>query len=313
MGALSTDARWQGFACGLAGACSAELVTTPLDLVKTRLQVATELGRPPARAGYGGGWVAALRAIVRDEGAAELYRGLQPALLRQATYGSLRVGLYEPTKAALAALGAAPGLPTKLLAGMCCGGAAAALCCPTDVAKVRMQVEGLATGAGARRYASALHALRSIHAAEGLRGLYAGALPTAQRAAVVAAVELASYDELKEALVARGALGAQDASTHLLASVSAGFLSALAASPTDVVKSRLMNQPRDAATGRGLRYSGALDCLRQSVRAEGAAALWKGLWPAFARQGPHCVVNFLVIEQLRMRFFATGGGAEGVR
>jgi hypothetical protein len=303
MGALATDARWQGFACGFAGACCGEIATAPLDLVKTRLQVATELGRAPARAGYGRGFVAALRAIARDEGAAELYRGLRPALLRQASYGTLRVGAYEPVKAALEAAGVAPGLPLKLLAGMLCGGAASGLCCPTDVAKVRMQADGLA---GRRRYSGALHALRSIHAAEGLRGLWSGVVPTMQRAAVVAAVELASYDELKEQLARRLALDAAAASTHLLASVSAGFLSALAASPMDVLRSRLMLQPRDAATGRGLRYASTLDCLRQSVRAEGVRALWKGLGPAFARQGPHCVVNFLVIEQLRNRFFNIG-------
>jgi len=309
MGALATDARWQLFVCGFAGACSAELVTSPLDLVKTRLQLATELGRAPPRAGYSAGWLGALRAVARDEGVAELYRGLPPALLRQASYGTLRVGSYEPAKAALERAGVVPGLPLKLLAGTLCGGAAAGLCCPTDVAKVRMQADGLA---GRRRYAGALHALRSIYAAEGLRGLYGGAVPTMQRAAVVAAVELASYDELKEQLVRRLGLGAADAGTHLLASVSAGFLSALAASPADVLKSRLMNQPRDASTGRGLLYASALDCLRQSVRAEGVRALWKGLWPSFARSGPHCVVNFFVIEQLRNRFFAPPAKAAAV-
>jgi len=321
MGALSTDARWQGFACGLAGACSAELVTTPLDLVKTRLQVATELGRPPARAGYGGGWVAALRAIVRDEGAAELYRGLQPALLRQATYGSLRLGCYEPIKDALAALlfpaaagggagGAATRAPApmpfalKLLAGMLSGGASAGLCCPTDVAKVRMQADGML---GRRRYENVAHALGSIARAEGLRGLYGGVVPTVQRAAVVTAVELSAYDEAKSLLVSVAGCDARAASTHLLAAVAAGSLSALAASPADVVRSRVMNQPRDAATGRGLLYSGSFDCLAQSVRAEGVLALYKGLWPALARQGPHCCVSFLVIEQLRNRFFAVEG------
>ena len=306
MGALATDARWQLFVCGFFGACSGELVTTPLDLVKTRLQVATELGRAPARAGYSGGWLRALRAVARDEGVAELYRGLRPALLRQASYGTLRVGMYEPAKAALAGAGVAPGLPLKLLAGMLCGGAAAGLCCPTDVVKVRMQADGLA---GRRRYAGALAALRDIFRAEGLRGLYGGAVPTMQRAAIVAAVELASYDEIKEQLARRLALDAAAASTHLAAAVCAGFLSALAASPADVIKSRLMNQPRDEHTGRGLRYASTLDCLRQSVRAEGVGALWKGLGPAFARQGPHCVVNFLVIEHLRNRFFTTATAA----
>jgi hypothetical protein len=79
---LATDARWQLFECGSAGACSAELVTSPLDLVKARLQLATELGLAPPRAGYSAGGLGAPRAVARDKRVAELYRGLPPALLR---------------------------------------------------------------------------------------------------------------------------------------------------------------------------------------------------------------------------------------
>ena len=41
------------------------------------------------------------------------------------------------------------------------------------------------------------------------------------------------------------------------------------------VQARVMNQPVDAA-GNGLRYKSTVDCLLQSVRAEGARSLWKG-------------------------------------
>ena len=312
MGALATDARWQLFVCGCAGACSGELLTTPIDMVKTRMQLSGELG---AASRYAAGWPRALATIVREEGALELYRGLQPALLRAASYGSLRVGLYEPIKEALAALAAGlapstttltltaqalPGLGLKILAGMISGGVAAGICCPSDVAKVRMQADGMTRGE--RRYGSALHALRTIHQAEGLRGLYSGVVPTMQRAAIVAAVELAAYDEVKQQLVRRLGLDARAATTHLSAAICAGFFSSLAASPADVVRSRMMSQVRDAA-GRGLVYSTSLECLRMSIRIEGWLALWKGWGPSFARTGPHACVNFLVIEQLRNRFF----------
>lgn len=35
------------------------------------------------------------------------------------------------------------------------------------------------------------------------------------------------------------------------------------------------------ASGRGLLYSSTIDCLRKSVKAEGALSLWKGFWPNF--------------------------------
>ena len=59
-----------------------------------------------------------------------------------------------------------------------------------------------------------------------------------------------------------------------------------------------MNQPVDAR-GRGTMYSSLASCLAQTWRKEGAAALWKGFWPYYVRNGPHTVITFMVIEQLR--------------
>ena len=239
-------------------------------------------------------------------------------MLRQATYGSVRIGLYEPIKAQVSAAlhggavptgadgrPAPPTLVTKLLSGVLSGAIASGVFTPMDVVKVRMQAE---VGGGVRadgapaagpRYRNVLHALRTIAAEEGRAGLYKGVSPTMQRAAVVAAVELASYDECKTLLVSALGMAPTGAPTHLAASLMAGFLCTLASSPLDVIKSRVMNQPVDAATGRGVRYSSTLDCLRKSVAAEGVASLWKGFWPNFGRIGPHCIITFMTIERLR--------------
>jgi hypothetical protein len=45
-------------------------------------------------------------------------------------------------------------------------------------------------------------------------------------------------------------------------------------------------------------YRGSIDCLRQTVRAEGFMALYKGFIPALARLGPWGLVFFLVYEPL---------------
>lgn len=238
-------------------------------------------------------------------------------MVRQATYGSVRIGLYEPIKAQVSAAlyggavptgadgrPAPPTLLTKLLSGVLSGAIASGVFTPMDVVKVRMQAEvssgGSASGAPAGpRYRNVLHALRTIAAEEGRAGLYKGVSPTMQRAAVVAAVELASYDECKTLLVSALGMAPTGAPTHLAASLMAGFLCTLASSPLDVIKSRVMNQPVDPATGRGVRYSSTLDCLRKSVAAEGVASLWKGFWPNFGRIGPHCIITFMTIERLR--------------
>jgi hypothetical protein len=61
----------------------------PIDVVKTRMQI--------AKAGEGG-----LGSIIGDamknEGPGAFYKGIVPAWLREASYTSLRLGLYEPVK-----------------------------------------------------------------------------------------------------------------------------------------------------------------------------------------------------------------------
>lgn len=106
----------------------------PIDVVKTRLQLQGELG---AQQVYRNAWHAAT-TMVREEGPLTLFRGITPALLRQATYGTLRYGSYEPIKSAL---GREPdgsvGIGKKVLAGTITGAFSSALCNPTDLVKVR--------------------------------------------------------------------------------------------------------------------------------------------------------------------------------
>jgi len=214
--------------------------------------------------------------------------------------------MYEPIKASISELlggtnSSTPLLLHKVLSGMVSGAISSAICNPTDVIKVRMQADGMNAKPGAKpRYNGVIHAFSEIYKEGGIKGLYKGVGPTVQRASAVAAVELSSYDECKTLLVQWG-WQPTGVSTHLSASIMAGFLATIASSPFDVVKSRVMNQPVDAQ-GRGLRYSSTIDCFRKSIQAEGVLSLWKGFLPNFARLGPHCVVTFMVIEQLRNMF-----------
>jgi hypothetical protein len=61
----------------------------PIDVVKTRMQVA----------GKGeGGLGQVVGDAMKNEGAGAFYKGIVPAWLREASYTSLRLGLYEPVK-----------------------------------------------------------------------------------------------------------------------------------------------------------------------------------------------------------------------
>ena len=82
---------------------------------------------------------------------------------------------------------------------------------------------------------------------------------------------------------------------HSAASVAAGLAAALASTPADVVKTRLMNQ----TLGEGSAYRGSVDCLVRTVRAEGPLALYRGFVPIWARMAPWSLTFWVSYEQVR--------------
>lgn len=78
--------------------------------------------------------------------------------------------------------------------------------------------------------AGLISCFRLIYIDEGLTGLWRGVTPTAQRAAVVAGVQLPVYDQTKLYLTQRGLL-ADSATNHLVSSFFAGLCACLASSP----------------------------------------------------------------------------------
>nr|KYP70086.1 hypothetical protein KK1_009294 [Cajanus cajan] len=154
---------------------------------------------------------------------------------------------------------------------------------------VRMQADGRAPPAERRNYKGVLDAIRRMINEEGVGSLWR-ALPV-NRAMVVTASQLASYDEFKETILGRGWMK-DGMGCHVAASFAAGFVAAVASNPIDVIKTRVMNMKAEA-------YNGALDCAVNTVRTEGPLALYKGFIPTISRQGPFTVVLFVTLEQVR--------------
>ena len=86
---------------------------------------------------------------------------------------------------------------------------------------------------------------RDIYRLEGVRGLWKGVVPTAQRAALVAGVQLPVYDLTKQRLCASQHPQLKESVVcHLISSLVAGMSAAVASNPVDVVRTRIMVQRR---------------------------------------------------------------------
>jgi len=272
----------------------------PVDVVKTRLQMDGSGGVKQ----YAGSLDCA-KKLCAAEGPSALFMGLPPALVRQSTYGSLRYGLYAPIKNAM---GITPGQPVplwkKIVAGGTAGAVASAVANPTDLMKVRLQTDGMMKDAEGKllpkRYKGMVDAFFSIIKEEGVLGLWTGVGPTMGRATALAAAELATYDEVKGQLKSK--VGMTDGLPLTISTAFAsGYVSTVASSPFDVVKSRVMGQPT-SKDGTGKLYSGMVDCFVKSAKSEGIMSLYNGFWPNFGRVVPRVTIVFVVMEQLKKNF-----------
>jgi hypothetical protein len=261
---------------GISNSCAAVL-TNPIDVIKVRLQLDGEGG---GERRLRGGVRAAAAAVIREGGPAGLSRGLAPSVARDATYGGLRLGLYEPFKAALhrgdggrggedgkpgsasASSSASVPYPVRFAAGAASGMVAAALTNPADLLKVRMQArtvgDGVRVAAPPGLLATLAEEGRALQAESrqilrsegGVAGLWQGASPNVARAALVSASQIGTYDTSKSVLRETGWFGgattpdapADTIPLHLAASMVAGVAAAVVTSPVDGVKTRLMAQ-----------------------------------------------------------------------
>lgn len=287
-----------GTQVALAG-CSNALAaafTNPIDVVKIRLQMDNAIGQGGGAAAVQkaeyNGVVDAFGKIYSAEGVTRgLYRGIAASLLREMSYSGIRMGLYEPTKQMLGDDGS---LGLKVVSGAITGCFGSALANPLDLVKVRMQ-----NSRGAPAYASVPHALAAIaREGSGVYGLWRGTGPTCARATLLTASQVPAYDHVKHLMLDNGHMS-EGYLCHFFCSMVAGVVAAAVTSPADLVKSRVMTQPIDAATGRGALYSSPLDCLAKVVRAEGPLALFKGFHGQWLRIGPHTTVSLMAFEQAR--------------
>lgn len=298
---------FKGFVEGGIAAVVAGCATHPLDLIKVRMQLEGEalsnsysegkFKKSNLRMAVQGGVVGVGLQIAQKEGPLALFSGVSASALRHAVYSTTRLGLYELLKQQWADEDGKLPMSKKILAALIAGGIGAAVGNPADVAMVRMQADGRLPFNERRNYASAADAIFQMVSQEGIGSLWRGSLPTIQRAMVVTAAQLASYDQIKESLLATKVM--EDGfATHFTASFLAGLVASIISNPIDVVKTRIQNMK--VVPGLPPPYLGTLDCAIKTIQSEGPLALYKGFIPNATRQGPFTITLFITLEQVRL-------------
>ncbi|KAK4899237.1 putative mitochondrial 2-oxoglutarate/malate carrier protein [Elasticomyces elasticus] len=275
----------------LVGGGSGVIATTcihPIDMVKVRLQL---LGAG-ARSGKAPSPLDVARNIVAEGGVKGLYAGISAAWLRQATYATMRLGLFDRFLATLdtraTGKGRSLGFGDRAMASLAAGGIAAAIANPAEVGLIRMQSDGMKPKAERANYRSVVDALVRVAKTEGVTALWQGAYPTVIRAMALNFGQLAFFSESKSYFKKNTSMS--NLSITVAASGVGGFFASYFSLPFDFLKTRLQRG--------GHAYAGMLDCAVKVVKDEGPLRFYRGFGTYFLRIAPHTVITLIVADNI---------------
>jgi len=105
--------------------------------------------------------------------------------------------------------------------------------------------------------------------------------------------QISFYEQVKQMLLQTQYFN-DNLATHFTSSLVAGAVATTLTQPLDVLKTRMMS----AKPGE---YSGLVDCILQTAK-QGPMTFYRGYIPAFVRLGPHTILMWVFLEQMRLNF-----------
>jgi len=256
------------FVAGCVGGAAGVLAGHPLDTIKARLQT----GKPGT---YRGPWHC-FTSIIKKDRLPGLYKGMSSPLSSLTLVNAIVFGVhgtvakqFDDQKAIL----------THFIAGCSAGVAQAFIAAPTELLKVRVQVN--------ENMRSPYHCLRTILRESGSRTLLRGMLATQLRDAPGLGVYFASYEYLARSMSKDGTMEALTSLQLLLAGGFAGMLSWLFNYPTDVIKTRFQ------ATDQDKTY---MEVIRKTYAERGLKTFFVGFGTTLVRAFPTNAATFFTVE-----------------
>jgi len=216
-------------------------------------------------------------------------------------FNAVRIGMLEPVTEAVHSAAASsgqceracpPGPSERLAAGLVCGALGGCCVNPIEILKTRYQALGGLTGFQHQHLGAPLSAIADLFRAEGVAGAFKGVATSTLRGILGPGTQIVAYNELKREAITCGVDG-NSIGTHISCALASAAVSVACVNPVDVVRTRLYNSPPG-------RYRSGVDVAWQvMVSGEGVMAFYKGALTHFLRLGPHMVLVFGILEQMK--------------
>eukprot|EP00581_Thalassiosira_minuscula_P017957 CAMPEP_0183732028 /NCGR_PEP_ID=MMETSP0737-20130205/37249_1 /TAXON_ID=385413 /ORGANISM="Thalassiosira miniscula, Strain CCMP1093" /LENGTH=379 /DNA_ID=CAMNT_0025964919 /DNA_START=421 /DNA_END=1557 /DNA_ORIENTATION=- len=282
---------------GVGSGSLASVVCAPLDLVRTRMQVAggLEKGKQSAKI------IKSIYEIYLLDGARGCFRGLGATLATVPAFWGLYFPLYEGLKSRIlewsSQYGYGNGSPNHhalvhLSSAMTAGAVADIVCNPMFVVRTRMQTEAL------HYFQMPLSERKPHGVAKTVLGMYKeGGLPVFWRGLTASllglghvGIQFPVYERLKAEARKRSPDGEESPLDLLIASGLSKMTAAVITYPHEVIRSRMMDA-RGPLAGQNV-----FKTMRHIVRNEGYGGLYVGLRVSLFRVVPNCCVTFVSYE-----------------
>ncbi|KAI1822512.1 mitochondrial carrier domain-containing protein [Xylaria intraflava] len=311
---------WLHLLAGASGGTATAIITSPLDVLRTRLQ--SDIYHQPRNRPNGSGTIigrflhaslyhvrdttATMYAIYRTEHWRGFFRGLGPSLIGVVPSTAIKFYVYGSCKQIGAAMSGYKE-DTALVhaqAATAAGIATATATNPIWLVKTRMQLQSSQAGSNStavRRYKNSLDCTYQILRQEGIGGLYKG-LSASYLGTVETILHLVLYEQLK-GIYSRALEKSNPSSPRWKelqnwistsgAAGSAKLAAVLVTYPHEVVRTRLRQVPME--NGRP-KYTGLIHCFRSIAHQEGWVGLYGGFVPHILRSIPSAVITLGVYE-----------------
>ena len=270
---------------GIVGWC----IVHPFNTCSVRMNLATSSSSSPTIP-----FRKFLMNIIRKDGILSLYSGLSAGILRQVFYSTSRFGLFELFRDELAKYRPTD-MTSRMATGILSGGIAALISSPAEVTLVRISNDISLPLDKRRNYKGVVDAFTRILREEGVNAFFRGSGPFINRAMLVGAVQVGTYDQFRESF---RSIGIKDQFTNVFcASMASGIIYSSVTMPFETAKNRMAFQKKDA--NGVFPYRSAIQTMSTIANKEGIKKLWSGFSPYFLRCGGHTVTMFVTIEYLR--------------
>lgn len=192
-------------------------------------------------------------------------------------------GLKSNDAKATAASGAIAGLISGIIV------------CPLDVAKTRLQAQGV-HNAENKYYRGVVGTMSTIIQDEGIKGLYKGLIPIIMGYFPTWMIYFSVYEMSKNYF--QPILPRMDFLSNSCSAITAGAVSTILTNPIWVVKTRLMVQSN--VSNQPTYYRGTIDAFRKMLNQEGYRSFYAGLVPSLLGLF-HVALHFPVYEKLKVK------------